>query len=863
MDSPDRCSGGSWGLIEMTIRNRLLVLLLAIALIPLILTSLLQQVSIRVARDRLTSRTRETLEANARLELQEQLQGHVQILERDRLLADALLRRQVQVVEQRLAKMTPPATPRPGEGPFGPNPADTPGRGRGGPRGGIGGEPGGRGQRPFMPPAVEFAQVNPEFGRDPNLNIPSESQHPYFDPSRTSEATAEPAGPNTPALKVDYKAQSCFVTTGGDEARIKQAMEELATLTPVYGEIYTQGPESVLWLNTSLGIGVHTTYPGGVTPANPQQYDLFRRQWYGQAMMGFGSRPDTPSGRAPAGFDAAGAAAARGPGGRGGRKGGPRSEEWRRIQLGMEAMQGAPTIDPFTGQVVLVRSMAVRYADGSFAGATAMVRTIHEIFASMQLPERWGTDIQRMLVLVDPNAVDPNGRPALWAQVLLHDGGDGFPNRETQRLGGGSQMGPWPPTNPGAPGIPPRPGGPRPFEQLSEDSNDGPTLAAMIDDIAKRRAGVRQMVYKNRVCLLAYRPLDIPQVAALLIVPYERVVALSKTLEESLLEQGWFWLQATTLVLLVAGVVAVVVAALKARSVTDPIHTLIEAGRKLGNGDYDAQVNIATGDEFEQLGRVFNEAGPKLREREKMKRSLDLAAATQQGLLPSRSPSLEHFEIVGRCLYCDETGGDYYDFIDLPGTDGRRVGLASGDVSGHGIGAALLMAATRGMLHADAEHHMNDLVSLIHGLNARLVRDAVDGQFITLFYGILVDHTRSLTWVSAGHEPAIWYHARSGRYEELANTGMPLGVEVDAAFEQAGPVILEQGDILVVGTDGIREARNQADEFFGTERLLEIIRDKAGLSADQICTAIIDGVTRFVEPAPRTDDITLIVVKAK
>ncbi|MBP8305229.1 MAG: SpoIIE family protein phosphatase, partial [Phycisphaerae bacterium] len=717
---------------------------------------------------------------------------------------------------------------------------------------GPGGEPGARVQRPFMPQvAVAFEQVDPQFGRDPNLDVSS-------DPLRTSEPGTEPNVPNSTLPRRDYQSQSCVVTSRSDEVRIRQAMDGLATLTPVYGEIYTQGPESVLWLNTSLALGVHTIYPGGVTPADPQQYEFFRRQWYDQAMMGFWSRRDAPEGRGPGGNDAGGPGAAPGAGRRGGRRAGLRSEQWRRFQIGLEAMQGAPTRDPFTGQMVLVRSMPVRYADGSFAGATAMVRTIHEIFATMQLPERWGTDIQRMLVLVDPNAVDPNGSPALWAQVLLHDGGEGLPSREGPPPEGGPRPGF------GAPGMAARPGGPGPFErQLSEDTPDRRTLAALIDDIAQRRAGVRQVAYRGRECLLAYQPLDIPQVAALLVVPYEQVVGLSKTLEQSLLEQGWFWLQGTTLVLLVVGIVAVVLAALKARSVTNPIHALIEAGQRLGTGDYDARVEIATGDEFEHLGRVFNEAGPQLREREKMKRSLELAAAIQQGLLPDRPPSLEHLEIAGRCVYCDETGGDYYDFIDLHGTDGRRIGLASADVSGHGIGAALLMAATRGMLHADAEHHLRDLSSLLRGLNARLVRDAVAGQFMTLFYGILEDATRSLTWVSAGHEPAIWVHARSGRIEELPSTGLPLGVEPDADFDQAGPVILEPGDILAVGTDGIREARNQAGEFFGMERFLEILRDQAALPADQICAAVIDGVIQFVDPAPRTDDITLIVVKAK
>jgi sigma-B regulation protein RsbU (phosphoserine phosphatase) len=790
----------------MTIRNRLLVLLLAIALTPLILTSLLQQVSIRVARDRLASRTRQTLEANARLELQEQLQGRVQVLDRDRKLADALLSRQAREIELRLAGLTPPLVPQP---PGPPNrPSDPNFRGEGPPpRPGFGeqgpGElrgPGFRGGRGRGPRGI--AQSDLRFGFDGSLASRPQSPHLYLEGRADS---------NTPRLPVDYQAQSCFVTRENEPNGVKSAMEDLAGMTAVYHQIYDQGPKGILWLYTSLDrIGLSTTYPGGVAPLDVNSYDPGTLLPYRRGRFAPGNREGE-------------------------------------VRM----------VDPFTNQVVVVRSLVVHYADLSEAGVTAMARTIPEVFESMELPARWGTGVKRMLIVVDPNARpfgpqqfmrgarDPRGGPATEsgprARVLLRDD-----------VESGVQRG--------------RRGGPIPPEPL--ESSDSGLLRKMMDDILADKPGIQVMGYQERrddpprKCLWAYQPLGIPQVAALLIVPYDSVIALSKTMEESLLTQGWYWLQGTTLVLLGVGIVAVVLAALKARSVTDPIHALIEAGRKLGNGDYDARVNISTGDEFENLGRVFNEAGPQLREREKMKRSLELAAATQQNLLPARSPELEHFDVVGRCLYCDETGGDYYDFIDLSGTDGRRVGLASGDVSGHGIGAALLMAATRGMLHAEAERYADDLSSLIHGLNRRLVRDAVDGQFITLFYGILEDRTRSLTWVSAGHEPAIWYHARSGQVEELANTGMPLGVELDTTYGQAGPITLEPGDVLVMSTDGIREARNKDDEFFGGQRVVDIIRDKSGLSADQICTAIIDAVTRFVLPAPRTDDITLVIVKA-
>lgn len=835
----------------MTIRNRLLVLLLMIALTPLVFTSALQQISIRVARNRLASRTREALDGNARLALLEQLGSHVEILERERQLADALLARQAREVELHLAGLIPPAEPSGLEGFFGPRDVR--------PQAVDAGPPGeDRSRRvqdndlirrppQFGPPAVEIISSDYRFGFDPNIESQPARRHAYF---------TGPGEPNAFSLQVDYRSQTCLVMNSNNEALVEQAKQALAAMTPVYQEIYSYQPQGILWLHTYLDIGVATTYPGGVPPQDPMRYDLRRPEWYRQAEGWARSerfRAELPERR----FRPDDVSDSTIPLREGGQRDGPRPQDLERrrdesfggrgpggfpslTRIRIEARQGAPTLDPFTGKPVVVRSVPVRYADGSFAGATAVVRTIPEIFSGMQLPERWGTDIERMLVMVDPNA-PPDRR----AQILLHDG---LVEDEITR----------------GPRRQPFAGGLR--------SADSKMLGTAVADLLEGVSGVRAMEYKGRMCLWAYQPLDIPQVAAFLIVPQDRVVALARAMEQSLVKESLFWLQGTTMVVLVVAILAVVLAALKARDVTNPINALMEAGRRLGGGDYDAQVELATGDEFEQLGRVFNEAGPKLREREKMKHSLELAAAIQRSLLPGRAPQVEHFEISGRCLYCDETGGDYYDFIDLSqqkaevnrsavGPD--RVGLVVGDVSGHGIAAALLMAATRGMLHAEARHHGDDLRRLFRSLNTRLLAETDEDRFVTLFYGLLDNETRALVWASAGHEPAIWYHAESGQVEELPNTGMPLGVVADAAFEQAGPIVLHPGDALVVGTDGIGEAHDPQGRLFGRQRFLEIVGANADRSADEICHAVTDAVTHFIQDAPRTDDITVIVIKAR
>jgi len=293
-----------------------------------------------------------------------------------------------------------------------------------------------------------------------------------------------------------------------------------------------------------------------------------------------------------------------------------------------------------------------------------------------------------------------------------------------------------------------------------------------------------------------------------------------------------------------------------------PITHLADAAGKLAQGDFDVRVNIATNDELQQLGDIFNQTGPKLKAMEKMKGSLELARAIQQNLLPGTAPKLDGFELASNCKYCNETGGDYYDFIELNQLGPGIVGIALGDVTGHGIGAALLMATVRSVLRSNAQHYGADLTKLFEVLNRHIESDTDYDKFITLFYGILDANQKSLVWVSGGHDPALWYHKDGGKIEELPNTGMPVGIMENASFEQGGPVFLKAGDVIVIGTDGIWEAQNEGGSMFGKDRLRNIIIRESEKPATEICSQIIDDVTNFSSPTPQLDDITMVVIKS-
>ena len=198
------------------------------------------------------------------------------------------------------------------------------------------------------------------------------------------------------------------------------------------------------------------------------------------------------------------------------------------------------------------------------------------------------------------------------------------------------------------------------------------------------------------------------------------------------------------------------------------------------------------------------------KERDRLRHSLELAKEVQQTLLPKSNPRIAGLEVAGKSIYCDETGGDYYDFIEFKGKANEKLGVVVGDVAGHGISSALLMATVRSALRQRLASP-GSIEQVIADVNRQLVVDFGDsGQFVTLFY-LAVDPTRKiLEWVRAGHEPAIFYDPTANSFSELAGSGMALGVDQLCQYQKNRIDAYPRGSIIVMGTDGVWEARNES-----------------------------------------------------
>lgn len=252
--------------------------------------------------------------------------------------------------------------------------------------------------------------------------------------------------------------------------------------------------------------------------------------------------------------------------------------------------------------------------------------------------------------------------------------------------------------------------------------------------------------------------------------------------------------------------------------------------------------------------RLVNEA----LEAERLQQSLLLARDIQKSLLPPGELVLPGFDIFGMSRSCDETGGDYFDYIRV--RDGH-VGLVVGDVSGHGITAALYMATARALTRAFASTEP-DLAKVFHALNNSLERDMGTGRFMTMFYGDLDVAERTLRFVRAGHNEPLLLRGDTGEFEELRAPGMALGFVRDYDFELAGPLTIRPGDMLILYTDGIPEARNAAGDQYGMERFQEVLNARRSRPAREIVDRVVREVADYTGSLGFDDDLTLIIAKA-
>ena len=258
-----------------------------------------------------------------------------------------------------------------------------------------------------------------------------------------------------------------------------------------------------------------------------------------------------------------------------------------------------------------------------------------------------------------------------------------------------------------------------------------------------------------------------------------------------------------------------------------------------------------------------------------VRRQVRMARDVQRRMLPPKPPQRTGLDIAAVYDSCFELGGDFYDFIELPGND---LGLTIADVSGKGVPASLLMASTRSALRAHAQNHLR-VKDVIERVNRQLVRETLTSEFVTLFFGALDCRDGWFNYVNAGHEPPLLFRAgqtaATGKEKSPVSTladDLPVGVEplevggmvvgmIPTTIYEQGVVRLNPGDVLLLYTDGLTDAIDFKEDPFGRDRVVEAVLARQGQSARAIAKHVLWELRHFVGLADQPDDISLVVIR--
>lgn len=252
----------------------------------------------------------------------------------------------------------------------------------------------------------------------------------------------------------------------------------------------------------------------------------------------------------------------------------------------------------------------------------------------------------------------------------------------------------------------------------------------------------------------------------------------------------------------------------------------------------------------------------KISERERLKKELEIAAKVQLSLLPKEQPQIPGYEIASLSIPAKEAGGDYYDFVKL--SDGK-LGIAIGDVSGKGVGVAIYMTLTKGMLQAHAEENVSPKV-VLGKVNKLLYKTIEKNSFVSMFYAILDMNNHSLLYSRAGHYPGIFCSFEERDSKLLMSKGIALGLEEGKVLQDTlneDTIQLKPGDVVVFYTDGFTETINNKLEQYGEERLIELIQNYRDQHPQEILELILKDVRKFTKDYPQHDDMTIVILKRK
>lgn len=483
-----------------------------------------------------------------------------------------------------------------------------------------------------------------------------------------------------------------------------------------------------------------------------------------------------------------------------------------------EVLHSAPSVDASTRRIVIASVAPIYDENGKLLGVTGAERSVVDMLHSIHIPKEWQHDA--IIRVVYPK----DGKLVVIASQDIVDGSLAW-------------------------NVTPA------TEILSVDSKE---FVKLYSEITNAQQGFIDMHNEGVDMIAAYAPIEGMDAAIVIWVPHD-VIAAEAIAEEQVVktetEEHAFIIGSVASGIIV---IVILIAFFISRRVSKPIVELTNATASISKGDFDVSVENYGKDEIGELTRNFNMMVPHLKERLVMQKSLEVAKQIQQCLLPSKNPVLEGWEITGKSMYCDATGGDYYDFISPP-EDTSQLRLVLGDVTGHGIASALMMATARSLLRGGVQCG-DDPVKRLKDVNNSLVNDTPLGWFMTFFCLELTAQSSEVHWISAGHDPAIVVHL-DGSVSELEGDDIPLGVSADWSFTGKGPATIARGSVIVMGTDGIWEARNADGEMFDKPRMIEVIQNNRTKPVGEICDAIGEAVLVFCGDAPRTDDITMVVAR--
>jgi sigma-B regulation protein RsbU (phosphoserine phosphatase) len=243
----------------------------------------------------------------------------------------------------------------------------------------------------------------------------------------------------------------------------------------------------------------------------------------------------------------------------------------------------------------------------------------------------------------------------------------------------------------------------------------------------------------------------------------------------------------------------------------------------------------------------------------RMREDLKTARDVQSRFFPYQLPRIQGLDYYGECRPAQDVGGDFYDFVPL---SPNGLAVSVGDVSGHGLGAGILMSGLQALLRGLTTHGHCEIGRVVRELNHAAWQTSPDNFYATLFYAYLDPLRWQLQYVSAGHESALLIRRRTGRIHRLASTGTVLGLS-DRTVYGHRTLPLEPGDLLIAHTDGITDARNSEGREFGEKGLLDIVERHQDARACDLGIEILDAVARYAGPAELVDDRTVVVVRFK